>query len=272
MKFDPTALARELLTAADRGLTVPSIASRYLDFDWEEAYRIAAELHRLRTARGEAIVGRKIGFTNRGIWPRYRATSPIWAPVYRHTLTDAPRGTARVSLAAAVNPKIEPEIAFGLRSPIRPGLRDPAKVLAHVKWMAPAFEIVHCHFPYWHCTPAESVADAALHFHLVVGRRVPLGVSLPNLVDALSDCRVSLSRAGETMDIGTGANALDHPALALAHLADLLAAQPDMPPLAAGEIIATGTLTAALPVKPGETWSSAFSRIDLPALKVTFTA
>ena len=58
---------------------------------------------------------------------------------------------------------------------------------------------------------------------------------------------------------GVGANALDHPALALVFLADMLARQPRFEPLAAGEIISTGTLTAAMPIKPGETWSSSYT-------------
>ena len=60
------------------------------------------------------------------------------------------------------------------------------------------------------------------------------------------------------MDRGRGSNALDHPALALAFLADILAKQPAFDPLAAGEIITTGTLTAALPIKAGETWQSRY--------------
>lgn len=56
------------------------------------------------------------------------------------------------------------------------------------------------------------------------------------------------------MDRGIGANALDHPALALAFLADILTQQAAFDPLAAGEIITTGTLTKALPINAGETW------------------
>jgi len=38
----------------------------------------------------------------------------------------------------------------------------------------------------------------------------------------------------------------------------VLAGQPQFAPLEAGEIITTGTLTAALPIRPGETWSSSY--------------
>jgi 2-oxo-3-hexenedioate decarboxylase len=170
-----------------------------------------------------------------------------------------------------VAPKIEPEIAFRLSLPVPAGLKDPVAVLAHVDWMAPAFEIVHCHYPHWRFTPPDSAADAALHFRLIVGQPVPLGPDLDKLARELRECRAALRCETEVMDIGTGANALDHPALALAFLADLLATQPFMPPLAAGEIVSTGTLTSALPVQPGETWSYDLAGIGLAPLEVTFT-
>ena len=40
---------------------------------------MSAEILQLRRARGEKMVGRKIGFTNRNIWAENGATAPIWA-------------------------------------------------------------------------------------------------------------------------------------------------------------------------------------------------
>jgi 2-oxo-3-hexenedioate decarboxylase len=83
---------------------------------------------------------------------------------------------------------------------------------------------------------------------------------------------VTLSRNGEVRDRGVGANALGHPAAALAHLAAVLASQPQSEPLAAGEIITTGTLTAALPVRPGEVWSSQYDGLPgITGLNLEFT-
>ena len=62
------AIARELLDALDRGGTILSVVGRIPGFGWNEGYAVAAEILRLRRARGERTVGRKIGFTNRNIW------------------------------------------------------------------------------------------------------------------------------------------------------------------------------------------------------------
>jgi 2-oxo-3-hexenedioate decarboxylase len=50
----------------------------------------------------------------------------------------------------------------------------------------------------------------------------------------------------------------------------VLARQADAPPLAAGEIVSTGTLTDAHPVTPGETWSTSFVGLPLAGLEVRF--
>ena len=51
---------------------------------------------------------------------------------------------------------------------------------------------------------------------------------------------------------------------------DLLAKDRDNPPLAAGEIVTTGTLTKALPVAPGETWTTQLSGVALDGISVRF--
>ena len=266
-------LANELLTAWDQGRIVPSIAARFPAFNWDDAYAVSAELIKLRRARGENPVGRKIGFTNRNIWPQYGATSPIWHPVYDLTVSYAREGKATLSLANSSQPLIEPEIAFKLRAPVPVNCKDPGEILRCIEWVAPSFEIVCCHFADWKCTPAEFAADFSLHWRLVVGTPVAVDATeLSALAAQLRDCQITLSKNDAVMDHGKGSNALDHPALALAFLADILAKQPAFDPLAAGEIVTTGTLTKALPVKAGETWQSCYEGLPgVDGLTLIFT-
>jgi 2-oxo-3-hexenedioate decarboxylase len=267
-------IAQELIAALDRGGTIPSIVGRHPAFGWDEAYAVAAEILKLRRARGERTVARKIGFTNRNIWAEYGATAPIWAYVYDRTLVDAGSGRATISLKGSARPRLEPEIAFKLKSPLAADARDPARVLEAIEWYAPSFEIVDCHFDEWKFKSADSAADFALHWRLIMGP--PCAISrgdIATLVSQLGECRVTLSRNGAVADSGVGANALGHPATALAHLADILSRQPAFDPLAAGEIITTGTLTAALPIKPGEKWASRYEGLPgVSGIELTFTA
>ena len=50
----------------------------------------------------------------------------------------------------------------------------------------------------------------------------------------------------------------------------LLAAERGAPPLAAGELISTGTMTDAHPVAPGETWRTELSGLPLAGLELRF--
>jgi 2-oxo-3-hexenedioate decarboxylase len=55
-----------------------------------------------------------------------------------------------------------------------------------------------------------------------------------------------------------------------AQLVELLSADPEHPPLAAGEIVASGTLTRALPVKAGQTWTTKLEGIALEGISLRF--
>jgi len=130
---------------------------------------------------------------------------------------------------------------------------------------------VQSHFPAWRFTAADCTAAFGLHGALIVGS--PLAVSDENrsaIAAVLPRFEATLSRGGSVVDRGVGANVLDSPALALAALARLLAGQPQFPPLAAGEIVTTGTLTDAWPIAPGEVWSSDYGKLGLAGLTVAF--
>ena len=72
------------------------------------------------------------------------------------------------------------------------------------------------------------------------------------------------------IDSGGGAAVLDSPLLALRYLVGMLANDPHNPPLAAGEIVSTGTLTKAFPVHAGETWRTDVAGIPLPSVRLRF--
>jgi 2-oxo-3-hexenedioate decarboxylase len=51
----------------------------------------------------------------------------------------------------------------------------------------------------------------------------------------------------------------------------VLAQQSRSQPLQAGELVTTGTLTQALPIRAGETWSTRLEGIDLPGIALVMT-
>ncbi len=262
------ALAAELIELHDAPREVPPFSERFPQLTPEAGYRAARHLHAHRLAQGWRPRGRKIGFTNRALWPRYGVFEPMWGWVYEQTLVFAHDGRARVPLAGLMQPRIEPEIAFKLKaSP--PRTRDPERLLDSIECLVHSVEIVQCHHPDWKVTLADCCAANGLHGRLIVGAPVRVE-DIAGLAAALPAAAVTLKKGDATIDRGVGANVLDSPLMALAFLVEVLAGQPDAPPLAAGEIVSTGVLTDAHPVKPGETWSTAFTGLPLPGLSLEF--
>jgi 2-oxo-3-hexenedioate decarboxylase len=263
-------IASTLIDAYDSARTLSPITASRADFDVAAAYDVLHAIEARRRAQGWAGVGRKIGFTNRTLWARYGVDRAMWAHVFAHTVRDAPSGRATLALAGFVQPRIEPEVVFGLAGPV-PVEGDARRVLDAVAWIAPGFEIVQCHFPDWKFKAADCTAAFGLHGALVVGPRTALDDARRDaLAKLLPRFEVTLSRGGQTIERGIGANVLDGPPLALRHLAWVLAAQPQFPPLAAGEIVTTGTITDAWPVAPGGTWRSDYGALGIPGIELTF--
>jgi 2-oxo-3-hexenedioate decarboxylase len=262
------ALADELLEILGTGGSIAPFTARDASFDVARAYDVAARVHAARVARGETPVGRKIGFTNRTIWDEYGVHEPIWGFVYDTTLFRPRGGRASAAIGSFAEPRIEPEIVLHFKS-APPVTRNEAAILDCIDWIAAGFEIVQSPFPDWKFKVADTIAVNGLHGMLVVGDPVPVA-SIPDCAKRLREFRIALKKGDAVAAEGGGANVLDSPLLAFAHLADVLARLPQFPPVAAGEVVTTGTLTRALPVAPGESWSAMLSGIALPALAITF--
>jgi 2-keto-4-pentenoate hydratase len=86
----------------------------------------------------------------------------------------------------------------------------------------------------------------------------------------LSNFEVDFLRNEVVVDHGRAANVLDGPLFALRHLVQLLASDSVNPPLAAGEIVTTGTLTRAFPVAAGEVWTTRLTGIPLEGARIRF--
>jgi 2-oxo-3-hexenedioate decarboxylase len=223
----------------------------------------------MREAEGEWSVGRKIGFTNRTIWDEYNVHAPIWGWMYRGSIHEVADMADGFSLFGLAEPRIEPEIVFGLSEAPGPGM-DVAALLGCVGWVAHGFEIVQSIFPGWVFTPADTVAAYGLHGAMLIGSKQPIAGHHERWLDSLSTFEIELIRDGDLADRGSARNVLGGPLFALKHLNDLLADGQSGPPLAAGETITTGTLTRALPVASGQTWSTRLNGVDLPPLTVRF--
>ncbi|PPJ53303.1 hypothetical protein CBER1_00913 [Cercospora berteroae] len=248
-------------------------------FTQEKAYEIAAAIRQLREMNGETVAGRKIGFTNQNIWQEYMVDTPNWSYMYQHTIVNLPEpgqlAEGRTVLADirhlnAMEPRIEPEIIFGLKSVPNSEMSD-LEILSCLEWMAHGFEVVASIYPHWKFTAADTTAAFALHGLLLVGPKKMLkGNEDAALLSQLQHFTVDLLKNGEKVDEGKGSNVLGSPISALRRLLELLEKDELNLPLQPGEVVTTGTLTKALPIQNGDMWSTKLRGIELPGANVRF--
>jgi 2-keto-4-pentenoate hydratase len=290
--IDLQGLALELTAAyaERRALATPPSSRDGLDLP--TAYAIERELVRMRGAAGHRSVGVKVGYANKALWRALKLETLVWAHMYDDTVRYAHGNAAALSLARTISPRIEPEIVFKMKAPLGAGITEAAAAgitgavaagiteavaaLQAVEWLALGFEIIDCPYADWKYQPADFVAAYGLHTALIVGEPHPVtAANISELVEQLPTFKVRLSRDGMSEradDIeGSGRNSLRSPALCLAELASAMAKQEGAEPLAAGDLVSSGTLTDSTPIQPGATWTASVEGIALSTLTLTLT-
>jgi len=274
--IDLQGLALELTAAyaERRALATPPSSRDGLDLP--TAYAIERELVRMRGAAGHRSVGVKVGYANKALWRALKLETLVWAHMYDDTVRYAHGNAAALSLARTISPRIEPEIVFKMKAPLGAGITEAAAALEAVEWLALGFEIIDCPYADWKYQPADFVAAYGLHAALIVGEPHPVtAANISELVEQLPTFKVRLSRDGMSEradDIeGSGRNSLRSPALCLAELASAMAKQKGAEPLAAGDLVSSGTLTDSTPIQPGATWTASVEGIALSTLALTLT-
>ena len=233
-----------------------------------DAYRFAAEREAERVAQGAVVVGRKVGYTNRQTWQKIGATAPMWGAMYDDTVVDIGDGQFRYSTARFNGPRIEPEIVVHFHK--APSLGATAEdLLDCIDWMAQGYEIVVTPLDGKAPTVPQAIMQGGMHGSLLIGAMRPVAELGDDLVARLAEITVELRCDGELKEVGSGANVLGNPLNAILHLMEGLERE-GRPPLKAGEIVTTGTLTAAYHVSPGQRWTTTLQGVALPDLDVTF--
>lgn len=244
-------LAEELYAAETGRAPIEALTARYPDITNEEAYQVQLEGMKLRLADGHAIVGKKIGLTSRAM----QTALGVFEPDYGY-ITDKMMvlDGEPLSMDTLISPKVEAEIAFVLKSDLAgPGV-TVAQVMAATAGIMPALEIIDTRIKDWKIKIQDTIADgASIGRVLVSGQMIPvtgLDMRLMGLV---------LEKNGEIVTTAAGAAVLGHPANAVAWLANKLALYGIS--LKAGEIVMSGSLTAACPVAAGDVVRASFDHM-----------
>ena len=257
-------IADEVLDVMGAPREVSPYTSRYPGYGLDDAYRIVEDLRERREARGERVVGRKIGFTNAAAWAGYGISGPIWNYLYDTTTLDL-ASTSVHPLRGWPNVRMETEIALGLCAAPHPDM-DAEDLLSCVDWVALDFEICTSIFPDWQFAVADA-ATTGVHVALLLGQRRSIGADREGWAEGLSSFSATLFEAGGAYATGGGAQVLGSPIQAFGYLVRELARTRGRP-LRAGDIVTTGTLTEALPATSGQRWRAQVDTVPLADIEV----
>lgn len=249
-------LAGELYDAASRRELVGPRTDTHPTLDVEDAYRIQDALIDRHLAAGARIVGAKLGLTSRAKQVEMHVHEPIggW-------LTDrmAMAPGEDLVVASLGQPRVEPEIAFGLRASLAGADVTGADVLRATEWVAPAIEVLDSRYRDYRFTLPDVVADDASAGRFVIGSPVsPVDLSL-DLVGVVFEAD------GKLISTAAGAAVLGHPAEAVAWWVRRIAAAGRG--LDAGSVVLSGALTGAIKVSPGMVIDATIDRLGHVGLR-----
>lgn len=289
-----TACAARITEAYSRGTSIAPLTDEFPDLTEAQAYDIAEAVRHERERAGDRVVGWKIGFTNRTIWDQYGVHAPIWGPMYASTTrafeqpgregaerepagsANAPgaraageRAAGEWPVAGLTEPQVEAEIAFRFSSAPRAGA-DERELLESIDGVSHTLEVVRCPYPDWVFRPADTMAAAGLHGGLAVG---PWHSNEPAERDdwARALTTFGLTIRGDDGVEGTGQaqNVLGGPLSALQHFIDESARLRGGVLIRPGDIVTTGTVPPAYPLRAGQHWTTEVDGLPLPGLSLT---
>ncbi len=235
-------LAEYLENAELNAQPVAQISRAHPDITEADGYAIQHEIRRRKTARGTQIIGFKAGLTSRAKMKQVGVETPSYGFLADYF---AVADGGKIERAKLIHPRIEPEIAFVLKKPLRgPGCHIGA-VLAATDFVMPAMEIIDSRYENFKFDFPSVVADNSSSSRFVLG-------GLARKVEDL-DLRtlgMVLEHNGKPFSFGAGAAVLGHPALAVALVVNLLARRDEG--LEAGNMILTGGITEAVACAAGD--------------------
>jgi 2-oxo-3-hexenedioate decarboxylase len=235
---DLSALAEIVDEAARNATEVEQLTVANPSLTPAEAYRVQALSIDRRLARGEKLVGLKMGLTSRAKMQQVNVSEVIAG-----RLTDFMQIVegGELSLDRFIHPRVEPEIAFILNRPLS-GRITATEGAAAIEAVAPALEIIDSRYRDFKFKLADVVADNSSSSGFVIGPPSPAGTDIANL-------GIVLSFNGRPVQIGSAAAILGHPLRALVEAARM--AETYGYSLKAGDIVLAGAATAAEPLRSG---------------------
>jgi len=237
-------LAEHCENAELNACEITKITDDFPDMTYEDGYDIQWEIRRRKEARGNKIVGMKMGLTSWAKMSQMGVEQPCYG--FLADYFAVPDG-GQVKHDELIHPKIEAELAFVTKAPLKgPGVHI-GDVLRATDFVMPAVEVIDSRYKDFKFDLKSVIADNSSSSRFFAGSTMakPEDLDLKNL-------GVVMEVNGEVVQLGAGAAVLGHPASSVAMLANMLAERDEEIP--AGTFIMIGAITAAVQVNKGDSF------------------
>lgn len=222
-----------------------------------DGYLVQKELRRLWQARGNRLVGWKIGLTSKAKMLQMKVFEPAIG-FLTHDMSHPENST--IEIAQLIHPRVECEVAFVTNKILQGPACTKEEVLAATDFVLPAIEIIDSRFAAYQFDLPSVIADNSSSACFVAGGRARYAHDLD-----LRTLGVVMEINGEIVATGAAAAVLDHPAEAIARLVNILHAQGEQ--LAAGSFVMSGGITEAIAVKAGDHVVARFQELGSVAVR-----
>ncbi len=234
-------IAQTLHNARLSGKSLPQFSKEISDFKREDAYSIQEIGIKMREIAGERVIGLKMGLTSEGKRKQMNLDAPLYG-VLTDKMKVENKGTFQ--LKGSIHPKIEPEVAFFIKSELS-GSVSREDVLNATESVCAAMEILDSRYDgFKYFSMEDVISDNSSSSHYILG---------PKFVDFkkidLKNLKMQMSVDGEVVMEGNSREISDDPVISVIQLAELLALRGKSIP--AGTFVLAGAATAAVALKAG---------------------
>lgn len=218
---DHAQAAMDLLNAEGTGEQISILSLRYPDMGMDDAYAIQNAIYRAKISAGRNVIGWKIGLTSKAMQYALNIDVPDSGILFDDMLFP---NEAIVPVGRFIQPRIEAEIAFVMKTSLGGANVTRDDVLAAVDYVAPSIEILDTRIQRVDSasgkarTVFDTISDNAANAGIVLGTQ-------KHAIDAL-DLRwvgAITSRNGEVEETGLGAGVLNDPVESVVWLARRMA-------------------------------------------------
>ena len=244
---DHAAAASELLRAEKTSEQISLLTLRHPEMGMDDAYAIQNAIYRAKLTAGRRVIGWKIGLTSKAMQYALNIDIPdsgiLFDDMLFHHGDTVPQGRF-------IQPRIEAEIAFVMKSPLGGADVTRADVLAATDYVAPSIEILDTRIVRVDKetgktrTVFDTISDNAANAGIVMGAE-------RHAVDAF-DLRwvgAITSRNDEVEETGLGAGVLNDPVESVVWLARRMAQYGQS--IEPGQVILSGSFIRPVECPPG---------------------